>query len=141
MIRQLAHLNFVTNDLGKIIDFYVNKLGMQVKFTLNNKAGKPFGYYFGCGNTTFLEFFDQAMAAKMWGGNVEELSIGTRYKHFCLEVTGLDEFCKALQSKGVAVSSISMGMDNSRQAWIADPDGNAIELMEYGHASLQLTGG
>lgn len=140
MIRQLAHLNFVTNDLEKIIDFYVNKLGMQVKFTLNNKAGKPFGYYFGCGNTTFLEFFDQAMAAEMWGGNVEELAIGTRYKHFCLEVTGLDEFCKALQSKGVTVSPISLGMDNSHQAWIADPDGNDIELMEYGHSSLQLTG-
>lgn len=140
MIRQLAHLNFVTNDLKKIIDFYVNKLGMQVKFTLNNKAGKPFGYYFGCGNTTFLEFFDQAMAAEVWGGKVEELAIGTRYKHFCLEVTGLDEFCKVLQSKGVSVSPISLGMDNSRQAWIADPDGNDIELMEYGPASLQLTG-
>jgi lactoylglutathione lyase len=140
MIRQLAHLNFVTNDLKKIIDFYVNKLGMQVKFTLNNKAGKPFGYYFGCGNTTFLEFFDQAMAAEVWGGKVEELAIGTRYKHFCLEVTGLDEFCKVLQSKGVSVSPISLGMDNSRQAWIADPDGNDIELMEYGPTSLQLTG-
>lgn len=140
MIRQLAHLNFVTNDLEKIIDFYVNKLGLQVKFTLNNKAGKPFGYYFGCGNTTFLEFFDQAMAAEVWGGKVEQLAIGTRYKHFCLEVTGLDEFCKVLQSKGVAVSPISLGMDNSRQAWIADPDGNDIELMEYGPASLQLTG-
>lgn len=140
MIRQLAHLNFVTNDLEKIIDFYVNKLGMQVKFTLNNKAGKPFGYYFGCGNTTFLEFFDQAMAAEVWGGKVEQLAIGTRYKHFCLEVTGLEEFCKVLQSKGVTVSPISLGMDNSRQAWIADPDGNDIELMEYGPASLQLTG-
>ena len=140
MIRKLAHLNFVTNDLEKIIDFYVNKLGMQVKFTLNNKAGKPFGYYFGCGNTTFLEFFDQAMAAEVWGGKVEELAIGTRYKHFCLEVTGLDEFCKVLQSKGVSVSPISLGMDNSRQAWIADPDGTDIELMEYGPASLQLTG-
>ncbi len=140
MIRQLAHINFVTNDLSKIIDFYVNKLGMQVKFTLNNKEGKPFGYYFACGNTTFLEFFDQAMAVEMWGGQVAELNIGTRYKHFCLEVTGLDEFCKTLQSRGVPVSPISLGIDNSRQAWIADPDGNAIELMEYGPASLQLTG-
>ena len=42
MIRKLAHLNFVTNDLEKIIDFYVNKLGMKVKFTLDNKEGKPF---------------------------------------------------------------------------------------------------
>ena len=41
MIRQLAHLNFVTNDLLKIIDFYVNKLGMEVKFTLDNKQGHP----------------------------------------------------------------------------------------------------
>ena len=140
MIRKLAHLNFVTNDLEKIIDFYVNKLGMQVKFTLNNKEGQPFGYYFECGNTTFLEFFDQRMAAEVWGGKVDELTLGTRYKHFCLEVTGLDEYCEGLKSKGVEVSGISMGMDNARQAWIADPDGNQIELMEYGHSSLQLTG-
>ncbi len=140
MIRQLAHLNFVTNDLNRIVDFYVNKLGMQVKFTLDNKAGQPFGYYFECSNTTFLEFFDQAMAAEVWGGKVEELAIGTRYKHFCLEVTGLDEYCKELKAKGVEVTAISLGMDNSRQAWIADPDGNQIELMEYGPSSLQLTG-
>ena len=140
MIRQLAHLNFVTNDLYKIIDFYVDKLGMKVKFTLDNRDGQPFGYYFECGNSTFLEFFDQAMAAEVWGGNVDELTTGTRYKHFCLEVIGLDEFCNELKDKGVDVSKISLGMDNSRQAWIADPDGNLIELMEYAPSSLQLTG-
>jgi catechol 2,3-dioxygenase-like lactoylglutathione lyase family enzyme len=130
----------VTDDLSKIINFYVNKLGMQVRFTLNNKQGRPFGYYFECGNTTFLEFFDQAMASEVWGAKVEELTIGTRYKYFCLEVTGLDEYCKELKNKDVEVSEISMGMDNSRQAWVADPDGNQIELMEYGHSSLQLAG-
>ena len=41
---------------------------------------------------------------------------------------------------GVDVSEISLGMDNSRQAWIADPDGNSIELMEYGYSSLQISG-
>jgi catechol 2,3-dioxygenase-like lactoylglutathione lyase family enzyme len=138
MIRQLAHLNFVTNDLSKIIDFYVDKLGMRVKFTLDNKEGKPFGYYFECGNSSFLEFFDQKMAAEVWGGSVEELTSGTRYRHFCLEVTGLDEFCKTLKGKGVDVSDIKMGMDNSRQAWITDPDGNQIELMEYRYSSMQL---
>jgi catechol 2,3-dioxygenase-like lactoylglutathione lyase family enzyme len=139
MIRKLAHLNFVTNDLEKIIDFYVNKLGLQVKFTLDNKEGKPFGYYFACGDTTFLEFFDQKMAAEVWGGKVEELNIGTRYRHFCLEVTGLDAFCKHLRENGVDVSEISLGMDNSYQAWIADPDGNQIELMEYTPSSMQFS--
>ena len=140
MIRQLAHLNFVTDDLSKIIDFYVDKLGMKVKFTLNNPEGVPFGYYFECGQTTFLEFFDQKLAARMWGGQVGPLAAGTRYHHFCLEVTGLEAYCEKLRGKGVEVTEITLGMDNSRQAWISDPDGNAIELMEYGASSLQLTG-
>jgi len=140
MIRKLAHLNFVTNDLSRIIDFYVNKLGLKVKFTLDNGKGEPFGYYFECGDSTFLEFFDQKMASEVWGGTMEELVIGTRYRHFCLEVTGLDEYCRTLKNQGVEVTNISIGMDNSRQAWIEDPDGNRIELMEYGASSLQLTG-
>ena len=140
MIEKVGTVSVYVSDQQRAKDFYVNKLGMRVKFTLNNREGKPFGYYFECGNTTFLEFFDQAMSAEVWGGTVNELTIGTRYKHFCLEVTGLDEFCQDLKSKGVDVSKVSMGMDNARQAWIADPDGNQIELMEYGHSSLQLTG-
>jgi lactoylglutathione lyase len=139
MIRQMAHLNFVTNDLPRVIDFYVNKLGLKVKFTLNSQENVPFGYYFECGHDTFIEVFDQALAVKEWGGQVEALTAGTRYKHFCFEVTGLDEFCRQLKSKGVSVTDITLGMDNSWQAWITDPDGNAIELMEYGPTSLQIT--
>jgi hypothetical protein len=33
-----------------------------------------------------------------------------------------------------------MGLDHALQMWIADPDGNTIELMEYTASSLQLTG-
>ena len=140
MIRQVAHLNFVTNDLNAVIDFYVNKLGLKVKFTLDNAAGQPFGYYFDCGNSTFIEVFDQALADQQWGGGVWALTPGTQYKHFCFEVTGLEAFCATLKSKGVEVTEISLGMDHSRQAWVKDPDGNSIELMEYGASSLQLTG-
>ena len=104
---------------------------MQIKFTLNNKQGQPFGYYFECGNSSFLEFFDQAMAVEVWGGEVAELNIGTRYKHFCLEVTGLDEYCQSLKNKGVAVTNISIGMDNSRQAWI-DASGRTGRLKQAG---------
>ena len=38
------------------------------------------------------------------------------------------------------VTDVMMGMDNSRQAWVTDTDGNQIELMEYGPLSSQLTG-
>lgn len=140
MIRQLAHLNFVTNDLNKIADFYVKKLGLKEKFHLFNKDGIKFGVYFSCGNNTFLEFFDQSLAVKEWGGSITRLDVGTQYKHFCLEVVDLEEYCEVLKQKGVQVTGISTGMDHSRQAWIMDPDGNSIELMEYSLRSLQLIG-
>jgi lactoylglutathione lyase len=86
----------------------------------------------------FIEIFDRALAVRQWGGQAQGPAASGQYKHFCLEVTGLDELQPALEKRGVQVSAITMGMDHSRQAWIADPDGNAIELMEYTHQSLQL---
>ncbi len=138
MIRQMAHINFFTNDVDRMIDFYVNNLGLKIKFTMKNDEGVDFGWYFDCGHSTFIEIFDQAGAVKQWGGEIRQLVPGTQYKHFCFEVTGLDQYCANLQKRGVQVTPISTGMDNSRQAWVEDPDGNAIELMEYGPFSLQL---
>jgi hypothetical protein len=43
-----------------------------------------------------------------------------------------------LEAKGLLVTKITMGMDNSKQCWVKDPDGNDIELMEYTPESYQL---
>ena len=79
---------------------------------------------------------------KQWGGDLapRKPNDNVRYGHFCLEVLGLDEAVAELRRKGVEVANIKVGMDNSKQAWIKDPDGNAIELMEYTPKSLQLVG-
>jgi catechol 2,3-dioxygenase-like lactoylglutathione lyase family enzyme len=140
MIRQIAHINFFTNNLPRMIDFYVNKLGFPVKFALKDKENKAFGYYFDCGHSTFIEVFDQEGAINQWGGEMMELKRDIRFRHVCFEVTDLKNYCKTLEAKDVEVSDITTGMDNSRQAWIKDPDGNSIELMEYCATSLQLTG-
>ena len=138
MIRQLAHVCFFTDQLDALVTFYRDGLGFPVKFTLATDDGELMGCYFDCGATTFIEVFVEQLAVKQWGGQVQALQPGSQYKHFCLEVTGLDEVKAMLEARNVQVSAITMGMDFSRQAWIADPDGNAIELMEYTHASLQL---
>ena len=141
MIRQLAHLCFYTDRLEQMVHFYRDNLGLPVKFTLDDDAGQLMGYYFECGNSTFIEIFDRALAVRQWGGQAQALVSYGQYKHFCLEVTGLDELKPALEKRGVQVTAITLGMDHSRQAWIADPDGNAIELMEYTYQSLQLQRG
>jgi lactoylglutathione lyase len=138
MIHQLAHVCFYTDRFQEMILFYNQILGLNIKFTLDLPDGKPFGYYFECGNTTFIEVFDRVKAIEKWGGDSASLSNGNQYKHMCFEVKGLVDFKDKLQKQGLIVSEITTGMDFSSQAWISDPDGNSIELMEYSDKSLQL---
>jgi catechol 2,3-dioxygenase-like lactoylglutathione lyase family enzyme len=86
---------------------------------------------------TFIEIFNQAGAVRQWGGHVEALQHGTRYRHLCFEVEDLEIYRDLLIGKGVSIGPITVGMDNSKQAWIKDPDGNDIELMEYTPTSFQ----
>ena len=128
----------MTNNLDRQIAFYRDGLGLPVKFRFTNADGQLFGVYFNCGDTTFVEIFDQVLAAKQWGGDLSPLHEGNRYNHFCLEVTALAELREQLIARGVNVGPISLGIDSSLQAWTADPDGNRIEFMEYTHRSWQL---
>ena len=75
------------------------------------------------------------------GRRTSPLTPGNRYGHFCLEVTGLSAFRENSITRGVDIGEIQTGMDGSLQAWLADPDGNRIELMKYTHASAQLAPG
>lgn len=138
MIRRLAHACFITNDLDRLVAFYRNALGLKVKFRFAAADGAIFGAYVEVGDSTFVEFFDQQLAARQWGGDTGPLTAGNRYGHLCLEVTGLADFRQTLLARGVEVGPISTGMDHSFQAWLSDPDGNRIELMKYTHRSAQI---
>lgn len=138
MIEQIAHINFFSNNYDEMIEFYIEILGLKIAFTLDDDQGKPFGWYIDCGNRTFIEIFDQKGAIKKWGGKMDELKSGNRYRHLCFEVKDLEGYRKYIINKGVMVTQIEIGMDNSKQAWIKDPDGNDIELMEYTDKSYQL---
>lgn len=140
MIKRLAHLCFKSDRVAEMIGFYRDIMGFPVQFTMKDAEGRDFGWYFALGNRSFLEIFDQAGAARKWGGEVKpiENKPGGPYQHFCLEVEGIEAERQRLIAAGVSVGEIKTGMDGSLQCWIADPDGNRIELMEYTPASRQL---
>jgi catechol 2,3-dioxygenase-like lactoylglutathione lyase family enzyme len=147
MIRQLAHLCLKTENLERMTAFYRDKLGATVKFHYRNQAGAPIGAYFAFGGTTFIEVFDHADAHRRSKSPkpLEPLEEPRdpwllRYNHFCLQVEGLDAYVALLESRGVTVTGRKTGNDNSRQAWIKDPDGNLIELTEYTPLSRQFSG-
>ncbi len=141
MIRQLAHVCLYTDRLGELRRFYEETLGLRFAFALNDDAGKAFGAYLDAGHSTFVELFDRRGAQARWGGSDARVERGTAFRHLCFEVTDLDALRARLQGRGAAVTEPTVGMDGSRQAWTADPDGNPVELMEYTAASLQLRRG
>ncbi len=138
MITQLAHLNFFSDRYKELVEFYTQKLGLKIAFTLDDEHGQPFGWYIECGKMTFIEIFNQAGAVHQWGGRVEALKHGNMYRHLCFEVQDLEAYRELLVGRGVQVTPVTVGMDNSKQAWVKDPDGNDIELMEYTPASFQV---
>jgi catechol 2,3-dioxygenase-like lactoylglutathione lyase family enzyme len=129
MIRALAHLCFRVRDLDASVAFYRDALGMTEAFDFTNDDGLRTGAYLRVGGRSFIELF----AGDPAGPD------GTQtYQHFCLEVDDLPAAVSALRDKGVDVSEPKLGKDRSWQAWIADPDGNRIELHQYTDASKQL---
>lgn len=121
--------------------FYRDGLGLPIKFSLKHDDGTVFGHYFEAGHMSFLEIFDQAGAVKQWGGEAVKLKThaGTHFNHFCFEVQGLERYLETLAARGVRIDrGATLGMDHSKQAWLKDPDGNVIELMEYTPQSMQL---
>ena len=141
MIRQLAHHCLMSHQLPVMTAFYRDGLGLPIKFTFKHDDGTVFGHYFQTGAMTFVEIFDRAGMVKQWGGEFSQLKshVGTHFGHLCFEVTGLEGFCDTLKGRGIAIDRpLKVGMDFSKQAWIHDPDGNVIELMEYTGKSWQL---
>jgi catechol 2,3-dioxygenase-like lactoylglutathione lyase family enzyme len=130
MIKQLAHINIGSHDLSAAEHFYCDILGMEKVFEFI-KDGELYGFYAGAGKTTFVEIF------------IEENEIGdqpTIMRHLCLEVEDLEATIAEIRAKGWEISDKSFGCDNSWQAWITDPGGVQIELMQYTEESSQFTG-
>ena len=130
MIKQLAHINIGSYDLSASENFYCNVLGMEKTFEFI-KDGELYGFYAGAGSTTFVEVF------------IEENEIGdipTIIRHLCLEVEDLDATIAEIRMNDWEITDKKFGSDNSWQAWITDPSGVEIELMQYTEESSQFTG-
>ncbi|MBC2607441.1 VOC family protein [Pelagicoccus albus] len=141
MIKRLAHVCFFSDQPLELVAFYQKAFGFPIAFEMNSDEGSPIGWYLDCGDDTFIEIFDQSGAVKKWGGEVVAMKQGgpTFYRHFCLEVTDLEALRASLLEKDISATDIIMGIDNSYQCWIKDPDGNDVELMQYTENSLQFS--
>ena len=132
MITNIGHVAYTCKDLDKTLDFYCEKLGFQKLFNLKNEDGSIWIQYVKIAEDQFLEFFPEAPGCKPYAGQ--------SYRHIALQTDDIRAEVERLRQLGVTIDrEVEEGLDGSLQAWITDPDGNPIELMQLTEKSLQRT--
>ena len=129
MIVDLAHTAFDVHDMDASLAFY-GHLGLKESFRLFRDDGSLMLVYLHLGGDRFLELFPNGPAPGSGGRG--------SFAHFCLRTDDLQAEVERLRGLGIAITSgPSLGLDDNWQAWVADPDGNRIELMQIAPDSPQ----
>jgi lactoylglutathione lyase len=129
----LAHVAIKVTDLDRSLDFYINRLGFPEMLRLNKDDGSTWLVYLRITDDQYLEVFPGAENDRAPGWDANGMN------HMCLAVEDIDAVLQRIEAAGIALLlPLKLAVDGNRQAWIEDPDGNRIELMEMDANSLQL---
>jgi catechol 2,3-dioxygenase-like lactoylglutathione lyase family enzyme len=134
IFKDLGHLAVRVTNLQSSLDFY-SRLGFREMTRLLNDKGEAWIVYLRINDDQYLELFPGGEGPWSPRGN------GTGIFHMCLTVDNLDEAEARLAKAGVNLSQPrkpGKGLDNNRGMWIADPDGNQIEIMEMAPDCIQV---
>jgi lactoylglutathione lyase len=124
----VGHVGYVVSDMAAALAFYRDQLGLDVVMEMD-KDGKPWIKFLYINDGSFAELFE---------GGVREQSYKSNYLHLCLECVDVAASVEELRARGVEIDvEPKTGADNNTQAWIHDPDGNKIELMQISPDSPQ----
>lgn len=106
---------------------------------LRTFADRPWSVYLEWAPRCFIELFDQLGASVPLIPKKENLN----FTHFALEVEDIHAFRNEIIANGGGEyldTEITLGIDQTLQMWMHDPDGNKFELMQYTEKSYQVVG-
>jgi len=127
MFTDIGHAAFAVQDLERSLAFY-GKLGIHEAFRLHHNDGSLMLVYLHVAGDRFIELFP--------GGPKPDPNRTGSYMHLCLLTDDLRATVGVLSQAGIQIEQKpKIGLDRNWQAWIRDPDGNAIEIMQLVEAS------
>lgn len=131
-ILDIGHPAFGCHDLDASLAFYA-LLGIHESFRLLNDEGGTRLVYLHVAGDRFLELFPNGPSPDDRASRESQ-----SFRHICLVTDDVAGMVEHLRSNGVAIDTEpQMGLDFNIQAWIKDPDGNPIELMQLAPESPQ----
>jgi glyoxylase I family protein len=129
MFKRIDHIELVTADPGRAVDFYTGVLGFRVRERQRVPAsalGPLELVYLELGGTTVeLMCYPEADPPQREAG--ERLG----YRMMALEVDDMDRALAYLRERGIEPSWGPMKRPTYARAEIRDPDGNPIELRQW----------
>ena len=114
-------------DLQRSIDFYTRVLGMQLLRTTERPAQKYSLAFVGYGSNP-----DHAEIELTYNHGVDAYEMGTAYGHIALGVADARAACERIRAAGGQVTREAGPVQGGDTviAFVADPDGYKIELIE-----------
>ncbi len=132
---RLLHTMLRVGDLQKSIDFYTKILGMRLLRTSENTEYKYTLAFVG-----YTEETDGAVIELTYNWGVDRYELGDAYGHIALGVDDVAATCDRIRSAGGTVTREAGPVKGGSTiiAFIQDPDGYKIELIEQRHAGKGL---
>lgn len=135
--NRVLHTMLRVGDLDKSIEFYTNVMGMNL---LRKSENAEYKY-----TLAFVGYGDESQGAVIeltynWG--VEEYDLGKGFGHIAIGVDDIYATCDAIKAVGGNVTREPGPVKGGTThiAFVKDPDGYMIELIQNRQASAGLEG-
>lgn len=126
MIKGITHVAITVRDMSLSLQFYMQALGFKKAFEIANPDnGTPWIVYLIACKGQFVELFYDGSVENPWRSEL------MGFNHLCFEVGDIHKSVEQIKEAGFAIDKEpKVGCDYNWQAWVTDPNGIRIELMQ-----------
>ncbi|WP_409422766.1 lactoylglutathione lyase [Pseudaeromonas sp. ZJS20] len=134
---RILHTMLRVGDLDRAIDFYTRILGMKLLRKSENTEYKYTLAFVGYGDEK-----DEAVIELTYNWGVSEYEMGGAFGHIAIEAADIYATCAAIRAAGGTITREPGPVKGGTTeiAFVQDPDGYKIELINQKHTGAGLAG-
>lgn len=121
---QLLHTSITVKDMDESISFYTERLGMTLASRREIKQNNA--------EIAFLEMAGTNHRIELtWWRDKKDYAEGDQLDHIAFGVADLQKTVEAMRAKGVEIAKEPYSLGSSRIAFVKDPNGIWLEMIEH----------